>query len=263
MESEQSLRLGIFFGVLTAIALWEIIAPRRALTAAKFQRWFSNLSISLLNILLLRLLLPMAASGAALLAGERQWGILNVMELPLWLSVVLGFVLLDLLIYWQHRLFHRIPLLWRLHSMHHIDLDIDVTTGIRFHPLEALLSMIIKIAAILILGVPLLAVIIFEVVLNAAAMFNHGNISLPDKLDRWLRLLVVTPDMHRVHHSVIASETHSNFGFNLPWWDRLFGSYQAQPREGHLQMTIGLPDCQEVSKTSKLGAMLMHPFKSN
>ncbi|GAA5315561.1 MAG: sterol desaturase family protein [Candidatus Pelagadaptatus aseana] len=261
METEQSLRLSIFFGVLLTVALWELIAPKRALTVKKSQRWLSNFAISFLNIALLRLLFPIAAGGAAVLAAEQQWGLFNSLGLPFWLAFVVGFVLLDLLIYWQHRIFHRVPLLWRLHRMHHMDLDIDVSTGIRFHPLEALLSMAIKVLAIVVLGVPVEAVLLFEVVLNATAMFNHGNIALPHAVDRWLRLVMVTPDMHRVHHSVIATETHSNFGFNLPWWDRLFGSYRAQPRDGHDKMTIGLARYRSPNQSSKLGAMLLHPFR--
>jgi sterol desaturase/sphingolipid hydroxylase (fatty acid hydroxylase superfamily) len=240
MQNEGTIRLSIFLGVLVAMALWEIAAPRRALGQSKWRRWGGNLGIVILNTITVRLLFPILAVGVAVWADQKGWGLFNLLALPGWLEVAAAAALLDLVVYWQHRLFHVIPLFWRMHRMHHADLDFDVTTALRFHPFEIVLSMVIKIAAVLILGPAALAVLIFEVLLNGTAMFNHGNVRLPLPLDRWLRLLVVTPDMHRVHHSIEGREYNSNYGFNLPWWDRLFGSYRDQPAAGHSQMQIGL-----------------------
>jgi len=239
-DNELVIRLGFFFGVFTIMAIWELLAPRRSLTTPKSGRWLNNLSLVFLNSILLRIIFPVTAVGVALIASERQWGLFNNIELPTWSAVIMAVVIMDFVIYLQHVLFHAIPMLWRLHMMHHTDLDIDVTTGNRFHPLEIILSMIIKMTVIIVIGPPVLAVIIFEVVLNATSMFNHSNVRLPGHIDRVLRLLIVTPDMHRVHHSVIKRETNSNYGFNLPWWDRLFGTYRDQPYAGHIAMTIGL-----------------------
>ena len=240
MQNEGTIRLSIFLGVLVAMALWEIAAPRRALGQSKWRRWGGNLGIVILNTITVRLLFPILAVGVAVWADQKGWGLFNLLALPGWLEVAAAAALLDLVVYWQHRLFHVIPLFWRMHRMHHADLDFDVTTALRFHPFEIVLSMVIKIAAVLILGPAALAVLIFEVLLNGTAMFNHGNVRLPLPLDRWLRLLVVPPDMHRVHHSIEGREYNSNYGFNLPWWDRLFGSYRDQPAAGHSQMQIGL-----------------------
>ncbi len=261
LGNEPVIRMSFFLGILVAIALWEIAAPRRALTISKAVRWFSNLGIVFLNTLVLRLLFPAAAVGMTVFAGEQGWGILNYIEVPYWLAVIASVVILDFVIYLQHVMVHAVPLFWRMHRMHHADLDFDVTTGARFHPLEIILSMLIKFAAIVVLGPPVVAVIIFEVLLNATAMFNHGNIRLPLKLDRALRWIVVTPDMHRVHHSVQDDEANSNFGFNLPWWDRLFGTYRDQPRGGHDGMTIGIHKYREPKQVSWLQGMLMLPFK--
>ncbi len=241
MQNEGTIRLSIFLGVLVLMALWELAAPRRALSQSKPYRWFGNLGVVVLNTLVVRLVFPILAVGTAYWAEQRGLGLFNILALPGWFEVAVAAALLDMIVYWQHRLFHRIPLFWRLHRMHHADPDYDVTTALRFHPLEIVLSMGIKLAAVLILGPAALAVLIFEVLLNGTAMFNHGNVRLPLALDRWLRLVVVTPDMHRVHHSVEAAEYNRNFGFNLPWWDRLFGSYKAQPALGHREMQIGLP----------------------
>lgn len=240
MQNEGMIRLSIFLGVLAAMALWEFAAPRRALGQSKWRRWAGNLGIVALNTMVVRLTFPILAVGAAVWAEQRGWGLFNLVALPGWLEIGAAAVLLDMVVYWQHRLFHMIPLFWRLHRMHHADLDFDVTTALRFHPFEIMLSMGIKLVAVLILGPAPLAVLIFEVLLNGTAMFNHGNVRLPLGLDRGLRLLVVTPDMHRVHHSIEAREYNRNFGFNLPWWDRLFGSYQEQPAAGHAGMRIGL-----------------------
>ncbi|MFO8024502.1 sterol desaturase family protein [Thiohalophilus sp.] len=261
LGNEPFIRLGFFFGILALIGLWEMVAPRRALTASKVVRWGSNLGIVVLNTVVLRLLFPAAAVGMAFFAGEQGWGIFNYYTVPYWLAVIVSVIVLDFVVWLQHIMVHAIPLFWRLHRMHHADLDFDVTTGARFHPLEILLSMLIKFSAIIVLGPPIVAVVIFEVLLNATAMFNHGNIRLPLKLDRVLRWFVVTPDMHRVHHSVEDDEANSNFGFNLPWWDRLFGTYRDQPRGGHDGMTIGIRKYREPQQVSWLYGMLVLPFK--
>jgi len=261
LGNEPVIRMSFFFGILAVMAIWEILAPRRALTVSKSLRWGSNLGIVVLNTLILRLLFPAAAVGLALFVREQGWGIFNYVEVSYWLAVVVSFIAMDLVIYLQHVMVHAVPLFWRLHRMHHADLDFDLTTGARFHPLEIILSMLIKFATIIVLGPPIVAVIIFEVVLNVTAMFNHGNVRLPLGLDRVLRLFVVTPDMHRVHHSVEDDEANSNFGFNLPWWDRLFGTYRDQPRAGHEGMTIGIHKFREPKQVSWLHGMLLLPFK--
>ena len=254
------IRLGFFLGVLTAMALWELAAARRALTTGRTRRWLANLGLVVLDTAAVRLLIPVTAAGLAVVAEERRWGLLHQLVLPDWLAFLVGFLALDLVIYLQHVMFHAVPALWRLHMMHHSDLDFDATTGVRFHPLEILLSMGIKLAAILVLGPSPLAVVWFEVVLNATSLFNHGNVRLPAGLDRGLRLLVVTPEMHRVHHSVAAPETNSNFGFNFPWWDRLFGTYRAQPRLGHEAMTIGLEQFRDPARLGLLHLLAL-PFR--
>ncbi|PUD97944.1 MAG: hypothetical protein C3L24_13690, partial [Candidatus Sedimenticola endophacoides] len=243
LTNEPSIRIGFFLGVFVLVALWELASPKRPLSTSKAGRWLANIAVVALNTLLLRLLFPAAAVGVALFAQNHGWGLFNAIDAPLWLALPASVVLLDFAIWLQHVMVHAIPLLWRLHRVHHADLDYDVTTGARFHPIEIVLSMLIKSCVILLLGPPLVAVVLFEILLNATAMFNHGNIHLPGALDRVLRLFVVTPDMHRVHHSVEDDETNSNFGFNLPWWDRLFGTYRAQPRAGHLEMRtrVSLP----------------------
>ena len=240
MTNEMTLRLGFFCGVFMVMALWEVVAPCRRLLVSKSTRWANNLILVATNTLLLRLIFPTAAVGVATFAMSEGWGLLNHYPLPLMLAIILSVVVLDLAIYLQHVMVHAIPLLWRLHRVHHADLDFDVTTGARFHPLEIILSMLIKFAVILLLGPPLVAVVLFEILLNATAMFNHSNVQLPKRLDRIVRWFVVTPDMHRVHHSVEDDETNSNFGFSLPWWDRLLGTYRDQPRAGQQNMTIGI-----------------------
>jgi sterol desaturase/sphingolipid hydroxylase (fatty acid hydroxylase superfamily) len=231
------------------------------LAVGRASRWPSNLGILVADVLVVRLLLPTAAAGVALVAAERGFGLFHVIGLPFWLAAPIGFLALDLVIYGQHVMFHHVPWLWRLHRMHHADLDIDVTTGVRFHPVEILLSLVIKIATVALLGIPAAAVVCFEVVLNATSMFNHANASLPRWLDRVARLILVTPDMHRVHHSVLRQETDSNFGFNLPWWDRLFGTYRPEPRAGHDGMTIGLPVFREPGEL-RLDRLLTQPFRA-
>lgn len=259
MSNELTIRLGFFLGVFVLVAACEILAPRRALTTSKAQRWFANLVIIGLNPLSVRLLFPIFPAAMALLAAERQWGLLNNITLPYWLEIAIGVIVLDFTIYLQHVLHHAIPALWRLHMMHHADLDYDLTTGLRFHPIEIIISMGIKLMMIAALGPPALAVLIFEVVLNATAMFNHSNIHIPIAVDRVLRLFVVTPDMHRVHHSVIIRETNSNYGFSLPWWDRLLGTYKDQPDKGHTEMVIGLSQFRDPQKLSLLRLLIL-PF---
>jgi len=259
MESETGIRLVFFFGMLAIMAIWEVVTPRRRQQASKPKRWAANLGIVVLNTMLMRLLIPAGAMGAAAFAEAEGWGVLHMIGLPAPFAIVAAVVLLDCAIYWQHVIFHAVPVLWRLHKMHHADVEIDVSTGLRFHPIEILLSMLIKMVVIVLLGAPMLAVLIFEVLLNATAMFNHGNVRLPSGVDRWLRLIIVTPDMHRVHHSIIRQETDSNFGFNLSLWDRMFGSYRDQPEAGHTGMQIGLP---EYRQARGLAWMLALPFRA-
>ncbi len=257
---EGAIRLGCFVGVLALVALWELAAPRRVLRESKRRRWLGNFAVLLLNTLLLRAIFPAAAVGAAVFAATHGWGVLNWVVAPAWLSVIAAVVALDLAIYLQHVLFHAVPAFWRLHRMHHADLDIDVSTGGRFHPLEILLSMLIKFGVIFALGAPMLAVVIFEVMLSATSLFNHGNLLIPSATDRFLRWFVVTPDMHRVHHSIAQEETNSNFGFNFPWWDRLFGTYRDQPKLGHRQMAIGIRTFRDRKYCQDLTGMLAIPF---
>jgi sterol desaturase/sphingolipid hydroxylase (fatty acid hydroxylase superfamily) len=259
--NEATIRLGAFIGVFTAMALWEAAAPRRPRSYLRLARWPSNLAIVALNSVLLRILLPVTAVSLALLAAQRGWGLLNNLRLPWWGTVV-SVVLLDLAIYLQHVMFHAVPALWRLHRMHHAELDVDVTTGARFHPIEIVLSMLIKFGVVAALGTPALGVLIFEVLLNATSMFNHGNVRIPVWLDRWLRWFLVTPDMHRVHHSIVVGETNSNFGFNLPWWDRLLGTYRDQPAAGHQGITIGIEQFRD-RRDLRFDRMLLQPFRGS
>ena len=260
MQHEAVFRLAAFGSVFVLLALWELAAPRRWLRASKPRRWTTNWGIVLLDTAVVRLLFPAAAVGAAWDAREMGWGLLNHWDGPGWLEAVLAMLFLDLLIYAQHVASHRIPLLWRIHRVHHVDRDMDVTTAIRFHPVEIALSMLLKIGAVYALGAPAVAVILFEIILNGSAMFNHANIVIPRRIDRWLRWLLVTPDMHRVHHSVHRPETDANYGFNLPWWDRIFGTYVDQPRDGHDGMVLGLDQYQD-QRPTRLGWSLALPFR--
>jgi sterol desaturase/sphingolipid hydroxylase (fatty acid hydroxylase superfamily) len=260
LTQEAAIRLGAFITVFTAMALWEALAPRRARSYSRLRRWPSNLGVVVLNTMLVRVLLPATAVNLALVGERRGWGLLNNLPVPAWMAVVVSVVLLDATIYLQHVMFHAVPALWRVHRMHHADLDFDVTTGARFHPIEIVLSMLIKFGAVVTLGAPALGVLIFEVLLNATSMFNHGNVRLPVELDRRLRRLLVTPDMHRVHHSIVVNETNSNFGFNLPWWDRLLGTYRDQPAAGHQGMTIGIEQFR-AARELWLDRMLLQPFR--
>jgi sterol desaturase/sphingolipid hydroxylase (fatty acid hydroxylase superfamily) len=257
---EVPVRLGFFFGVFAIMAVSEALAPRRVLSVSKRARWLANLGLVVLNTAVLRLLLPAAAVAMALYAHEQGLGLLNYLAPPYWLAFAITLVILDLTMYLQHVLVHAVPVLWRLHRVHHADLDMDVTTGARFHPLEVILSMGIKLGVIVVLGAPAGAVIVFEVLLNGLAMFNHANVEVPLAVDRVLRWFVVTPDMHRVHHSIEADEANTNFGFNLPWWDRLFATYRAEPRGGHERMTLGIAGYRELSQCDRLWGMLVMPF---
>ncbi|QJB57966.1 sterol desaturase family protein [Pseudodesulfovibrio sp. zrk46] len=260
MLSETSLRIGSFLTVLIIMGALETLWPRRVLDAPKLQRWFTNLSMVGIASVLTRILLPIMPAGLAVYCSNHNLGLFQIIELPALFTFILSVLFLDLIIYWQHVAFHSLPLLWRLHRMHHADLNIDASTGIRFHPIEILLSMFLKLLAVLTLGPPAAAVITFEILLNGCALFNHANVRLPLHVDRWLRLLMVTPDMHRVHHSTDAGEFNTNYGFNFPWWDRIFHTYKAQPDLGHEGMQIGLKIYRE-PRYSRLLEMLTMPFK--
>jgi sterol desaturase/sphingolipid hydroxylase (fatty acid hydroxylase superfamily) len=262
LAHEPTLRLTAFGAIFAGMAVWEVLAPRRAQMIGRLRRWPANLAIVVANTLLVRLAFPVAAVGMALSAEAHGWGLFAVLEAPAWFAIPASVLLLDLAIYFQHVLFHAVPVLWRLHRMHHADLDFDVTTGARFHPIEILLSMAIKLGIVAALGTPAIAVLLFEVLLNGTSMFNHANVRLSARLDRAMRWLVVTPDMHRVHHSVVPRETNSNFGFNLPWWDRLFGTYRAQPAAGHEGMTIGIEQFRDPGEL-RLDRMLLQPFRDD
>jgi len=260
MGDESAIRLASFLGIFLLIALAEHLWPRRKLTVSKGQRWLCNTSVVVIDNLVVRLVVPFLPVTFAELARVRGWGLLNLVSLPRPLEIGIAFLSLDLVIYLQHRAFHRIALFWRFHRVHHTDLDLDVSSGNRFHPLEILLSQLIKLGAVALLGPPAAAVLLFEVALNATSLFNHGNLAIPAAVDVWLRQLLVTPDMHRVHHSVIPRETDSNFCFNFPWWDRLFGTYRDQPKEGHEGMTIGLREFRDARRLG-LGYLLLLPFR--
>lgn len=260
LANEPTIRLGLLLGVLVAMAAWEVVAPRRRREIPRLIRWTNNLGVVAVDTILVRLAFPLVAVALAALAAERGWGLFNVLDVPLSLAFIVSVLALDLAIYLQHVMFHAVPALWRLHRMHHADLEFDVSTGLRFHPLEILLSMGLKLAVVATLGPPAVAVLVFEVLLTATSMFNHANVRIPKRIDRVLRLLVVTPDMHRVHHSIHPAETNSNFGFNLPWWDRMLGTYRPQPREGHEGMTIGIEQFR-TRRDLWLDRMLIQPLR--
>ncbi|MGH1352497.1 MAG: sterol desaturase family protein [Methyloligellaceae bacterium] len=264
--SDGAWRLVIFIAVLISLACIELIIPRRELKTAKSHRWFTNLSIAMIGNAAVRLMgmvaLPIVAMSAAIYANSKGWGILSNVEMPLWVQIIISVIVLDLAIYLQHVASHHIPFLWRLHKVHHADRDIDVTTAVRFHPGEIVLSMVYKVGLVFVLGPPVFAVFLFEVILSSCAMFNHSNIRLPEGLDRVLRLFIVTPDMHRVHHSVRVNETNSNYGFNISVWDYVFGTYIRQPEDGHEGMRIGLEEYQS-PKPTRLGWSLLLPFRAD
>lgn len=259
LDNQFVVRLGALLVIVLLVAGWEVLKPRRPLSISRLLRWTNNWSISVLNTVLLSLVFPVMAVGVAVLANERNWGLFNLLDVPALLSIPLFILAFDFAIYWQHRFYHWVPVLWRLHRMHHADPDFDVSTGIRFHPASIILSMLIKMLVVVLLGPPALAVLISEVLLNVTTMFNHGNIFIPPGIDKFLRLFLVTPDMHRLHHSVIVRETNSNFGFNFPWWDRLFGSYREQPEDGHVSMEIGVRGFQN-ARDQLLHRLILHPL---
>jgi len=261
LANEKSLRSSIFFGMLIIMGLWEVISPRRTRVLTRLLRWTNNLALLVVNIVIARWVFPLAAVGVAAYVESHGLGLMNVYEIPFTVAIILSVIALDFVIYLQHVLVHAVPILWRLHRVHHADPDIDVTTGLRFHPIEIILSLLIKFAAILVLGAPVIAVVIFEILLNAGAMFNHANVRLPLRLDKLLRWVIVTPDMHRIHHSVEDEEANSNFGFNLTWWDRLFGTYTVEPRHGHDGMKIGIHHYNEPKQVSWLHGILILPFR--
>ena len=259
---EIAFRLTCFAAVFAAMAAWELVAPRRPLAVGRLRRWPNNLGVLIVDALTVRLLVPTAVVGAALYAAGQGIGLFHWLQFRLSVGLVLGFLILDFAIWVQHWVFHHVPWLWRLHRMHHTDLDFDVTTGVRFHPFEILISLAIKITVVLAFGIPPVAVLVFEIMLNATSMFSHSNVRMPAWLDRIVRLVMVTPDMHRVHHSVVRAETDSNFGFNLPWWDWLFRTYRREPQAGHLGMTIGIPQFREPGE-SRLDRLLTQPFRND
>jgi sterol desaturase/sphingolipid hydroxylase (fatty acid hydroxylase superfamily) len=260
LGNEPLVRLSFFIGVFLVMAFGEVVFPRRSLNVSKTRRWTANLTITFTNGFLVRFIFGAGATGFAIIVQDRGWGVLNIIETPLWLQVAISLIVLDFIIYMQHLIFHHVPLLWRLHKVHHTDLDYDVTTGARFHPFEIMLSMGIKMGAIFFLGAPPISVILFEIALNASAMFNHGNVSLPERADKLIRLVIVTPDMHRVHHSVVIREFNSNFGFSVSWWDRIFGTYKASPEKGHLDMNIGRASHREQNRLNYF-YLLAIPFQ--
>lgn len=261
LENEASLRLGFFVSILLFMMLVEALFPRKRRALKRSHRWLSNFLLIVIDGLCVRLIFPIVAVGVAALSAQKGWGLFNYTDWPVWLEITLVIIILDMLIYWQHVAFHHVPFFWAFHKVHHVDRDIDVTTGFRFHPIEIVISLIYKMCLVMLLGVPILAVIIFEIILNGCAMFNHSNVKLPLSLDRVLRRFIVTPDMHRVHHSTIMPETNSNYGFNLSIWDRIFGSYTAQPRQGHDAMVIGLDEHQTSGPASLIWSLLL-PFKA-
>ena len=260
MNSEAIIRLAFFGGIFVVIALWEILLPRRSYDIPRSRRWSNNIIVIILNTLLIRVIAPVMPLTLAVNMEKTGWGFFNYIDLPAPLEAILAFLLLDLIIYLQHLMFHAVPLLWRLHMVHHADLGIDVTTGLRFHPIEIVISLGIKMAAVFFLGAPAVSILIFEIALNGTAMFNHGNIYIHPRIDYFLRMLVVTPDMHRVHHSVAIGETNSNFGFNFPWWDRLLGTYRPRSYREQKNIVIGLSQYRE---HVSLLDMLLLPFLGN
>ena len=259
VEHESQLRLGVFIGVLALMMVAEALFPRKQRTKTRQRRWLTNLLIITADNVILRLVFPIVAVGMAIKATQNGWGVFNIVNMPIWLEIILAMVVLDLLIYVQHVVFHKVPLFWDLHKVHHADRDFDVTTGIRFHPIEMVLSLAYKMICIVVLGAPVVAVLLFELILNACSMFNHSNVKLPLGFDRVLRMFIVTPDMHRVHHSTIVRETNSNYGFSISLWDRLFRTYIDQPEKGHEDMVIGLSEYQTDGPTSFTWSLLL-PF---
>ncbi len=262
LSNDPAIRLGFFLGMFVIMAAWELFAPRRVWGAPKSVRWTHNISIAIINVLLVRVLFPSAALGVAVFADEHGTGLLNMFAIPYPLAFLASLLALDLTMYLVHLMFHAVPALWRVHRVHHADVDFDVTTGARFHPIQIILALPVKFAVIFVLGLPVLAVLVFEAVFNALSLFNHANVRIPPTVDRLLRWFLVTPDMHRVHHSVDATETNSNFSFVLPWWDRLFGTYRAEPAAGHERMAIGVEQFR-THRDFRLDRMLLQPFQDD
>lgn len=263
LQNEAAVRMAVFGGMLAVMVGLELASPKRRLTVGRAKRWFQNIGVVVVNTFVVRVaffFLPALAVGFAVLMADQGIGLLNLIDLPFWLEVLIGVIVLDGIIWAQHLLMHHVPILWRLHKVHHADLDIDVTTALRFHPVEIVVSMALKLLAIALLGPAALAVLIFEILLNGGAMFNHANVALPGWLDRALRLVIVTPDFHRVHHSTKVRETNSNFGFNLSIWDRVFGTYNAQPEAGHDGMEIGVNEYRNEGRQGFVW-MLALPFR--
>ncbi len=260
LNENAGIRLSVFIAVFAVFALMEGLAPRRKSVYSKSVRWINNLTISLVNVIAVRLIIPATLVFVAVEAKAADFGFLNLVDMPMLVKIFVAFLLLDFSIYIQHIIFHKVGFLWRLHRMHHADLDFDLTTGIRFHPFEIILSLAIKMVAVLIIGAPYISVLIFEIVLNATSLFNHANIRVPLHIEKYLRLFLVTPDMHRVHHSTVKEETNSNFGFNLPWWDYLFKTYTSQPQAGHEDMKIGIESFRS-SRELWLDRLLLQPFR--
>jgi sterol desaturase/sphingolipid hydroxylase (fatty acid hydroxylase superfamily) len=262
--SEPTVRLIAFAVIFVSMALYELLSPRleraELAGALKARRWFTNVSILVISSLLLRVIFPLAAVGTALWAQERGYGLFHLFEMPAWIAGIIAFVVLDFAVWLEHVASHKFHILWRIHRMHHSDPGFDLTTALRFHPLEIVLSMFWKALVIVALGPPAVAVLIFEIVLNGTAMFNHSNARIPPGIDRWLRLVLVTPDMHRVHHSSDRRETDTNYGFNFPFWDRIFNTYWAQPRLGHKGMEIGLKDYRDGSPVRLVWSLIL-PFR--
>ncbi len=257
---ELLVRFGVFLSVFATMVVWEYARPRRLLTQPRRKRWVTNLGLTFLNMILVRITVGGAAYAAAVFATERGIGVLHWMTLPPWAAVVVTLLVLDFAVYLQHVMVHAVPVLWRLHRVHHADLGFDATTGLRFHPIEIFLSLGLKVAVVVLLGAVPWAVVAFEVILNASSVFNHGNVAMPESIDHWLRWAIVTPDMHRIHHSTRVVETNSNFGFSVSWWDRLCGTYRAQPARGQLGMEIGLSDYRT---SLNLGQLLLLPFQGS
>lgn len=263
--NEGTWRISIFVFMIMALAAWEAISPRRKKLKSPHNtsnnRRLNNVLVVIIDTVLVRLLIPLLPVGMAIYAADNSMGLFHLIDLPLWLVFILSILILDCIIYWQHRLFHAVPMFWRLHRMHHTDVEFDFTTAVRFHPIEIILSILLKLIVILLLGAPAIAVMVFEILLSSSALFNHSNIKLSKAVDKVLRLFIVTPDMHRVHHSVYQTETDSNFGFNIPWWDRLFGTYIDQPKDGHIDMSIGIETFREETD-SRIDQLLLQPFRS-
>lgn len=258
-EYESYIRLGSFLAIFALLTIWEISSPKRKLLQLRYFRWFCNIGLITISSILVRFIIPTAAVGIALHVEQEQLGFLNLYELPFIVKFILAFVLMDLAIYFQHVMFHALPLFWRFHRVHHSDLDCDITTGLRFHPFEMIISIIFKFLIITSIGAPVLAVVFFEIILNAASMFTHSNIKIPSVIESMVRWFIVTPDMHRIHHSIKENETNSNFGFFISIWDRLLGTYIHEPAQGHVNMQIGLRKFRE-PKWQNLRWLIYLPF---